>query len=70
MSKKKKTGFPEDLWGIEGEGRMNWGDGFRVAGPMPREEAQAEYDRLTESGTGKTAHDKSALSYYVMRQVG
>lgn len=37
---------------------------------MPREEAQAEYDRLTESGTTKIPHDKSALSYYVMRQVG
>lgn len=71
MSKKKKTGFPKDLWIIQGEDRMNWGDGgYRVAGPMPREEAQAEYDRLTENGTTKTAQDQSALSYYVMRQVG
>ncbi|MCL7744273.1 hypothetical protein LV476_04815 [Guyparkeria hydrothermalis] len=70
MSKKKKTGFPKDLWVIEGVDRMNWDDDFRVAGPMPREEAHAEYDRLTENGTTKTAQDKSALSYYVMRQVG
>lgn len=70
MSKKKKTGFPKDLWVIESKDHMNWDDDSRVAGPMPREEAQAEYDRLTDDGTKNTPHDKSALSYYVMPQVG
>ena len=70
MSKKKKTGFPDDLWVVEHKDKMNWGDDSRTAGPMPREEAQAEYDRLTENGTKNTPHDKLALSYYAMRQVG
>lgn len=71
MSKKKKTGFPDDLWSIYFFDRFAWGsDEVLVAGPMPREEAKAEFNRLTDDHTKNTEHDGKAMTYYKLRQVG
>lgn len=66
MSKKRKTGFPKDLWVIEYVDRMHRSGGFSTE-PMSRAEAEAELARLTEQGSRATEHDREALEYYQLR---
>lgn len=70
MSKKRKTGFPDDLWGVFLIDEFDWdSDIFTVAGPIDRESAHAEYEKLTAGGTRETERDKHAFTYYVLRRI-
>ncbi len=66
MSKKRKTGFPNDLWVVEYVDRMHGSDGFSTE-PMPLVEAEAELARRTDQGKHATEHDKKAFGYYQLR---
>ncbi len=67
MSKKRKTGFPEDSWVVEYIDKMNPSDSFEGE-PMSRSEAEIKYADLTENGTQKTEQDKTCLGNYRLRQ--
>lgn len=67
MSKKKKTGFINDLWVIVLVDQMDWDVGHQViAGPVDREKAFAEFDSLTDGGTKKVGPKDTV--YYQLRQ--
>ena len=66
MSKRKKTGFADELFVVVSVDRMNPEDGFKSE-PMAREMAEQKYNDLTDNGKRKTPHDKNCLQHYELR---
>ncbi len=70
MSKKKKTAFPEGLWAVFLVDRFDWeASDIQVTELLSREEAEAEYRRLTDNGRSMTYKDKDAFEWYDLRPV-
>ena len=66
MSKRKKTGFPDELFVVVSVDRMNPENSFESE-PMAREMAEKEYNDLTDNGKRKTPQDKNCLQHYELR---
>lgn len=66
MSKRKKTGFPNDLWVVQYVDRMNWSDSYDSE-PMPRAEAERKLAELTDNRTKHTERGQNTF-YYTLKQ--
>ena len=71
MSKKKKTGFPLDLWRVDYYDTWSWRGGLDDCDDesykgeeLPREEAERQYAELTKGGTQSTEHPHDGAGYY------